>query len=540
MSSPNVNATANPEHRRLFDLSSEEETGLNESERILGRLCRRSFLRLWVQSNVFSDEGLRDGKGHGVELCDALLVFGDDVVIFSDKEVAFQEGKELKVAWGRWYRRAVQDSVRQLHGAKHWVQRFPAKAFLDARCTRPLPAPVPNHESVRFHLVAVTRGCRDAALAFAEGKGRGSLGLDSQIAGNQHLDHPFVLGQPEPRKQFVHVFDEVSIDLVLTELDTAADFIEYLRKREALLGRPDTQVMSGGEEDLLATYLTTMADDESEHTFVQGAKGGELPDTLLVMPGIYELLERSAPYLRRKAADRVSYVWDDLIDRILRHGAHGLAPGIPEHTPSELERGIRFLASESRFRRRQLGASIEAMTEKIRPGDSITRLFNSGVEEENVYILSIQAKRQDESLAQYRTFRQQKLFAQVRTAKLLATTGKKFVGIAFDSPYKDYAGFSEDVVALEQDVWSKEELAELRRMRRDLNLWAGHRMDYSRFDQFEFPTAEQQHPFSPVRAPAGSGRAGAPPSLRQPATAKDASGKRRRKMQKASQRKNRR
>lgn len=43
-----VNTTANTEHRPLFDLNSDEDAGLNESERILGRLCRYAVARSFV------------------------------------------------------------------------------------------------------------------------------------------------------------------------------------------------------------------------------------------------------------------------------------------------------------------------------------------------------------------------------------------------------------------------------------------------------------------------------------------------------------
>jgi hypothetical protein len=159
--------------RRLFDLPDSE--GVNASERVLTSLCRKSFLRLWSQTNVFTDEGFKDGKGSTRELCDALVIFGDDIVVFSDKHVTFQIGKDLSVAWSRWYKRAVLQSCKQLHGARSWLQRFPHRAYLDAKCTRQLPVSVPSQSTVRFHLVAVTRGSREAALAYNGGEGLGSF-----------------------------------------------------------------------------------------------------------------------------------------------------------------------------------------------------------------------------------------------------------------------------------------------------------------------------------------------------------------------------
>ena len=92
--------------------------GTNASERILTDLCRRSFLRLWAQTNIYTDEGFKNGKGATKELCDALVVFGNDVLIFSDKHILFQKDRPVDIAWPRWYRSAVVDSLGQLYGAR--------------------------------------------------------------------------------------------------------------------------------------------------------------------------------------------------------------------------------------------------------------------------------------------------------------------------------------------------------------------------------------------------------------------------------------
>lgn len=55
------------------------------SEELLARLGRHAFLRLWSYSNLFTDRGRQRGTGDGKELCDLLVVFGDTLIIFSDK-----------------------------------------------------------------------------------------------------------------------------------------------------------------------------------------------------------------------------------------------------------------------------------------------------------------------------------------------------------------------------------------------------------------------------------------------------------------------
>ena len=56
-----------------------EDEGTTDSERALTRLARKAFLTLWSYPNVFTDEGRAGGKGDGKELCDLLVVFGNDV-----------------------------------------------------------------------------------------------------------------------------------------------------------------------------------------------------------------------------------------------------------------------------------------------------------------------------------------------------------------------------------------------------------------------------------------------------------------------------
>jgi putative restriction endonuclease len=46
---------------------------------------------------VYTDEARASGKGAGKELCDLLIVFGNTVILFSDKEWTFQEDEDITV-----------------------------------------------------------------------------------------------------------------------------------------------------------------------------------------------------------------------------------------------------------------------------------------------------------------------------------------------------------------------------------------------------------------------------------------------------------
>lgn len=62
--------------------------GTTPSERALASLARKAFLSLWSYPNVFTDEGRANGKGDGKEFCNFLVVFRNNVLLFSDRDCA--------------------------------------------------------------------------------------------------------------------------------------------------------------------------------------------------------------------------------------------------------------------------------------------------------------------------------------------------------------------------------------------------------------------------------------------------------------------
>ena len=112
--------------------------GITRAERYLQRLCERSFLTLWSYPGVFRDQKT-GGKGDGKELCDLLVVFGDDVLVFSDKSCSFPATGNPQLDWSRWFRKAVLKSAEQVWGAERWLRANPNRIFLDRACTQTLP-----------------------------------------------------------------------------------------------------------------------------------------------------------------------------------------------------------------------------------------------------------------------------------------------------------------------------------------------------------------------------------------------------------------
>jgi hypothetical protein len=191
---------------------------------------------LWSYPNLHIDKKV-GGKGAGKELCDLLVVCGDDVVVFSDKTIAWPEHSDAQVSWRRWCRRAIQKSVDQVNGAIRWLETYPERVFLDIECTKHLPISLPSTINRKVHGVLVARGAGPACLRHFN-EGIGSLLVIPELKGQEHLGEnamSFAVGDVNPDGPFIHVLDGASLDIALQELDTVTDFTQYLSKKEALI-----------------------------------------------------------------------------------------------------------------------------------------------------------------------------------------------------------------------------------------------------------------------------------------------------------------
>lgn len=192
--------------------------GSTDSERYLKRLCDQTFLSLWSYPGIYRDQGLQQME-EGKEVCDLLVVFEDQIIIFSDKDCKFPDSGNIGVDWNRWFRRAILKSAKQAWGAERWINSHPDRLFLDRACKNQFPLELPDMETARFHLIVVahdtSRRCRK------EIGGSGSLMIDSMVKGEAHYaaevagGWPFMVGDIDPNKTFVHVFDDTTFDIVM-------------------------------------------------------------------------------------------------------------------------------------------------------------------------------------------------------------------------------------------------------------------------------------------------------------------------------------
>jgi hypothetical protein len=160
--------------------------GSTKTEKLLADLGEHAFLNLWSYSNLFYDKK-QGGLGDGKELCDMLVVCGDDVIIFSDKHIKYQDDKPVEMAWPRFYRKAIEGAVKQINGAHNWMARYPDKIFTDPACTQRLPIELPPAETRRVHGVVVATGVHAAIQDYAKDDS-GSFMIRPSLKGSQAID----------------------------------------------------------------------------------------------------------------------------------------------------------------------------------------------------------------------------------------------------------------------------------------------------------------------------------------------------------------
>jgi len=217
--------------------------GTTDAEKYLTRLCNETFLSLWSYPNIYRDQGRTNSmrsraKGQGKEVCDLLVVFENHVLIFSDKHCIFPNSGDIKLDWSRWYKRAVKNSANQLYGAERWIFQFPENLYIDKNCNHPFPLPIPQKEKAIVHRIVVAHGASKECIEQLGGSG--SLMISPNIIADMHIGSnclPFAIGQIDLQKGYIHVFDDITLKIIMNTLDTIPDFTQYLTKKEEFIDR---------------------------------------------------------------------------------------------------------------------------------------------------------------------------------------------------------------------------------------------------------------------------------------------------------------
>ncbi len=464
--------------------SLDRSWGATPAERRLQALCRKSFLSMWSYPNVFRNQDI--SKGEGKEICDVLIVFGNDVLIFSDKDCAFPSSGNVIVDWKKWYRRSIAASAKQLFAAERWLRMFPDRVFTDRKCRRQLPIDLPPTDKMRIHRILVAHGSGHACKKHF-GNGTGSLILDSSVIGCESRvseELPFSVGYVDDTKRFVHVLDDVTFELLLSYLDTITDFVDYLAAKERLFADRKF-IMATGEEDLLAIYLTHI-DEHQKHTFKFPAEYAGIG----IFEGEWIEFQNSVAFRSRMHANRVSYIWDALIEKlagqfIAQDFFHTNAPSLRDN-----EIAIRTMAAEPRFVRRALAEKLHAFIQESTGRLRTASLCGEIGPNRTTYVYLTLAHLPQDSYESYREVRRTLLSHYCAVAKVKFPNSASVIGLATEPG--THGPKSETLICQDSKHWTAENQRAAEAIQEELKLFKD--VNVRPFVMREYPNQSRRPP----------------------------------------------
>jgi hypothetical protein len=419
------------------------KSGGTVRERYLSALAEKSFIGLWCYPSVFRDQGLST-SGVGKEVADLLLYFDGHVVLFSDKDIAFSQHEDIKVAWGRWYRRSLLESTKQLYAAEKYIRKNGDRLFLDEKCEHPFPFDL-RARKLKIHLVAVTNNSDGPARDHFDKEGKGSSGtLSCQFSmdGNDAISHPFTVPDFDKTKTFIHVFDESTLDIVLGELATTPDFIHYLVEKEKAV-RERGLVLSMGEEETLATYLMQPINT--------GFGSLRFPKTKhnvgIMIPELrWMLYEQSRFRSIREELKRRAQLWTGLITLFSTHILDANVGEAADEPIDTHERAIRCMASENLNSRAILSDHLLEKFDSVPVGHRSSRVVSTAMKPSRAYIFVLFPRHDDEEYPAYREERTALMHAYGLVLKYRAPRFTEIIVLGMES--KGSVGRSETILAL--------------------------------------------------------------------------------------------
>lgn len=275
---------------------------MTPSEQYVANLCQKSFLPFWNFPNPI-------GKKNK-ELCDVLVVCGNYILIISVKDIQVSNHTDENIQYDRWVKKAVEDSAKQIYGAERFLDNV-SEVFAKNRTSKiSLP-------SIKERIIL------RIAIAF------GSKNTFPLPYGN--------FGQG-----YVHVLDEETTSILLTELDTITDFTKYLIDKERFL--KEKYFSMPKESDFLAFYIQTGLDID------------EKVDSIISDGDLWDSYVESKEYAEWQKLLPQSYIWDYMVTQL--HDYH-ISKGTSDERRNELEEAVRVINQEPRINRIELGGILD-------------------------------------------------------------------------------------------------------------------------------------------------------------------------------------
>lgn len=273
---------------------------MNDSEKFVGDISKKSFLSFWSFPNPKRSDNNK-------ELCDLLIVNDPYVIIISVKEINIKNSGNIDVDRQRWHKKAIEKSYRQIYGAERAIKELKTKIFTHDEKHE---IKFPNMEDMIVYRVGISFGRK------------------------QHFDLPIENGE----KGFLHFFDQQSFPIIVNELDTIVDFVEYLNGKEKFY-KSGKKTFFNSEEDLLALYL------HRNRSFK------DLENTIIEKDSWNEIFSKKE-FEMKKLQERESYLWDGMIESLFKdYSRENLLFNNDFH---DIELALRSMSQETRFSRMML------------------------------------------------------------------------------------------------------------------------------------------------------------------------------------------
>ncbi|MEP7293872.1 MAG: SEC-C domain-containing protein, partial [Chloroflexota bacterium] len=295
---------------------------------------------------------------------------------------------------------------------------------------------------------------------------------------------PFFIGRIDPLKGFVHVLDDTTVDILLNTLDTIADFVAYLQKKEEFL-RGGRNFIAAGEEELLAAYLSDL-NKTGDHDFV-------FPKTeniIVLDEGFWDEFVNSPQRRDQIAADKVSYFWDFLTERFNKHLLEGTQYASSHTKISDIEIAHRFLARETRFHRRGLSKTFLDLIATTPPSVKAVRVIKPSQKDEPYYFFLLMPFFSSLSSDEYRKARGNLLEIYCRVIKFRFSDAVDIIGIATETASGSESR-SEDLMYFDARNWTEDDNIEARDLQEELQLFADVKVIQFSDDEYPIESASR-------------------------------------------------
>jgi hypothetical protein len=418
--------------------------GLTPTEQLLADLCEKSFLKLWSYPNPIKDD--RD------ELCDLLAVFENQVFIFFDRENRQLDklNKDPMVNWNRWKKRVIDDQIRTAYGAERYIKSGRG-IFLDNDLKVPFPIDI-DFNKIIIHKIIIAHGAKEAYERLSNNNGNGSLGIcygKSEIP----LSFPFMINIDKEHP--VHIFDTFNLPIIFGELDTFYDFLAYLNAKINAIKKFKC-LLYCGEEDLLAHYFLNL--DKSKNRYFIGTHREDI-GYLMIGEGEWQNFKKLEIYKNKKLADKISYLWDEIIQKTCQNALDGTLLG--DGNILKRSSAIHEMAKEPRLFRRALSdmliQSIRNFPESSEPLVRNLSFMPSFYPEKGYVFLQLKNTQINDYENEHRPKRRKMLEIACGAAKNRFGHLKGVTGIAIDAP-KYSKSSADDFILMNCSDWSEDDI----------------------------------------------------------------------------------